>query len=97
MYWGNYDPHTHYFNPMENPPAGWVRGPDGLFTKLNLSASTSNPPRFESNQSQGPSSTTNTITGMGPGSGAFRIIGHTCRYYCKSCCVQYCAASMPTP
>ena len=30
---GKCNPASHYFNPLENPPHGWVRGPDGIFVK----------------------------------------------------------------
>ena len=30
---GKCNPAIHFFNPLENPPHGWVRGPDGIFVK----------------------------------------------------------------
>ena len=60
---GNCDPTTHYFAPIENPPPGWVRGADGLFTKPNLSTSLSNPHRVDPSLLQTPAPGVNTGAG----------------------------------
>ena len=52
---GDCDPFTHYFAPTEPPPAGWVRGQDGLYRDPSKRPEPEKHPQPESTQQPGAS------------------------------------------